>query len=360
MSLSKYYYPLLRPAIFQIKPETAHEAAISALSNGLVPAQPTLNYPELAQTIAGIKFPNPVGLAPGFDKNAKALKGLQNQGFGFIETGTVTPKPQPGNSKPRMFRLVRDEAVINRLGFNNEGIDTYLKNLQAFKKYQRTPAVIGCNIGKNKNTVNAALDYAILIDRCYEEASYITINISSPNTEGLRDLQHKEQLDELLAAIAVEKKRKKKETTRDVPLFLKIAPDMSFDQADTVLEVALKHKLDALIISNTTIGQRDILTSSHKDETGGLSGKPLFAPSTELLRHVAKQSKGKIALIGVGGIFSGENAYTKIKAGASLVQLYTGLVYKGFGLVTEINQYLHEALARDGFEHISEAVGKDL
>lgn len=303
----------------------------------------------LKQTLCGLTFENPVGLAPGFDKNAEAIAGLQHQGFGFLELGTVTPRPQEGNPKPRIFRLVQDEAVINRLGFNNKGLEVYCHNLQSAPR----SLPLGANIGKNKDTLEALDDYLPCLEAVAPLADYVTINISSPNTAGLRDLQERTQLEKLLKGLI----EKRDSFSKRVPLFLKIAPDLSMDDKKDIAHIAMDLQIDALIISNTTVDRPLSLRSPHRQEKGGLSGKPLFSPSTAALAEIYGYTQGKIPLIGVGGISSGLDAYQKIRAGASLVQLYSALVYQGFDLVTRINRDLAGLLAQDGFTSISDAVG---
>lgn len=365
------YYSFLRPLLFRLDAEVAHTLAIQALKRNIVPAQPHMPREILKQTLCGLTFENPVGLAPGFDKNAEAITGLQHQGFGFLELGTVTPKPQEGNPKPRIFRLVQDEAVINRLGFNNKGLDVYCRNLAdrhqsahgAARSGRGSEAggvsppskimPIGANIGKNKDTAEALDDYLPCLEAVAPLADYVTINISSPNTAGLRDLQERSQLEKLLKGLIA----KRDSFSKRVPLFLKIAPDLSLDDKKDIAHIAMDLQIDALIISNTTVDRPLSLRSPHRQEKGGLSGKPLFSPSTTALAEIYGYTQGKIPLIGVGGISSGLDAYQKIRAGASLVQLYSALVYQGFDLVTRINRDLAGLLAQDGFTSISDAVG---
>jgi len=338
------YYALLRPLLFTLKPETAHNLAIAALKHRFLPKQ---HVPSLPVECFGLAFDNPVGLAAGFDKNAEALPGLSQQGFGFLEVGTVTPRPQPGNPKPRLFRLQEDQSVINRFGFNNAGITPFKDHLTARPKN----SIIGANIGKNKNSQDAVADYVTLLPIVEPLSDYVTINISSPNTEGLRDLQAKKQLGQLLSAL-----EKARQTT--TPLLLKISPDCDEKTYGDIVELAFKHNINGLIVTNTTIQDRKNLASKHAQETGGLSGKALFKRSTDALQIVYQLSEGNLPLIGVGGISSGEDAYAKIKAGASLVQVYSALVYQGFGVVKEIVEYLQMALKRDGFTSIREARGQ--
>lgn len=344
MDIFKFSQPFLRA----MDAERSHTLAIKALQHGLVPPRKSVESEHLKQVLWGVEFPNPVGIAAGFDKNAEAFPALYKQGFGFAEVGTLTPKPQAGNPKPRVFRLREDAAVINRLGFNNKGIDDALPRLAAARK-----GVLGINIGKNKTTQDALDDYVPLLGQVLPHADYVTINISSPNTEGLRDLQAKEQLQRLLSSLVA---KRGADTT---PLLLKIAPDLSELQAEEVVSVVLAEGFDGMIVSNTTIARPEYLRSAHKAEQGGLSGAPLRDASTQMLRHVYQLSEGKIPLIGVGGIMSGEDALHKIKAGASLVQAYSGFVYRGFGLVEEINQSVLAELEAAQLPSLSALVGLD-
>lgn len=347
-------YNIYRPLLFLLPAETAHHLALGVLKTGLLPlGSAGKNYPELEQQIAGIRFPNPLGLAAGFDKNAEALPALHRAGFGFVEAGTVTPLPQPGNPKPRLFRLEEDRAVINRLGFNNKGIKAFVGNIRRLR--QAHPHItVGANIGKNKDTEKMADDYIKCLHEVYNLTHYITINISSPNTPGLRSIQKAEILGDFLTSIQKETERYGQRT----PLFLKISPDVSEEELTDICRLALELKLDALIISNTTISRPETLSSPLKAETGGLSGKPLKPLAHSTLRQAYQLTGGRIPLIGVGGISSAEDAYARIRAGASLVQLYSALVYEGLGLVPEILEGLSALLRKDGFSHISEAVGK--
>ncbi|MDG1286887.1 MAG: quinone-dependent dihydroorotate dehydrogenase [Rickettsiales bacterium] len=337
------FYSLIRPLIFQLSPERAHKLALRFAGVGGA----TYKSEKLKQKLFGLEFSNPVGLSAGFDKNAEAVNGLSKMGFGFLELGTVTPLAQPGNPQPRLFRLIEDEAVINRLGFNNSGLEVFCQNLQAAKR----TLPLGANIGKNKDQIDAAADYVRGLEAVSSLADYVTVNISSPNTQGLRDLQEKDALGQLLAAL-MEKRTK--------PILLKVAPDLDEEQITRIAEVVLEQKVDGLIVSNTTLDRPESLKSIHRPESGGLSGKPVFTKSNRTLKLFAQQINGKIPLVGVGGIASGSDAYAKIRAGASLVQLYTALVYQGPGLVARINRELLQLLAQDGFNHISEAIGADL
>lgn len=343
-------FSLARPFIHALDAENAHNTAIKALRCGLIAPQPTLVSNMLRQKLWGLDFANPVGMAAGFDKNAEIIAPLIQQGFGFVEVGTCTPRSQEGNPKPRIFRLKEYEAVINRLGFNNKGADAFVSNLKAYTE----TGIVGANIGKNKDSDDAIKDYTAMLDAVYAHASYITVNISSPNTQGLRDLQAQDALSALLNALL--SKRASLEGTAK-PILLKIAPDLDDEGLASVADVVKSHAIDGVIVSNTTLARPEYLGSEYKAMQGGLSGKPLMAISTEKLRRFFQLTEGTIPLIGVGGIASSEDAYTKIKAGASLVQLYSALIYQGFGLVRKINAGLEKYLARDGYSHISEAIG---
>jgi dihydroorotate dehydrogenase len=347
------YYRFLRPLLFMLPPERAHAAALCALRSGLLPAQRGVEDPRLRVTLWGLEFPNPIGLAAGFDKNAVAADALLAQGFGFVETGTVTPLPQAGNARPRMFRLAEDAAVINRLGFNNGGAEAYARNLAR----RGHAGIVGANIGKNRDSADAVADYALMARRVAPLADYITVNVSSPNTQGLRDLQHKEALRALLGAVL--QARDEGAGGRRVPLLLKIAPDLDEGACEDIAQVALDADIDGLIVSNTTVSRPESLRGAHRAQGGGLSGAPLMAPSTAVLARMHTLTQGRLPLIGVGGVGSAEDAYAKIRAGASLVQLYTALVYQGFGLVPCVQRGLAALLARDGFSSVADAVGVD-
>jgi dihydroorotate dehydrogenase len=328
--------------------ETAHRATISLtrMAAPLLPPPPQ-DDPRLAVTALGLSFPNPVGLAAGFDKDAQVPDAMAKLGFGFVECGTVTPRPQSGNPRPRLFRLGDDAAVINRMGFNNGGMKAAAKNLGD----RRGKGIVGINIGANKDSADRIKDYADAFARLSPLADYVTVNVSSPNTPGLRGLQNKDELSRLLGALTQARKT-------STPLLVKIAPDLDAAALDDIAEVVRASDIEGLIVSNTTIG-RPALKSAHAKETGGLSGAPLFAPSTEILRQMRQRLGNSMVLIGVGGISSGADAYAKIRAGASLVQLYTALVYQGPGLVTRIKRDLAALLAKDGFTNVAQAVGKD-
>jgi dihydroorotate dehydrogenase len=339
-------YALARPLLFALDPETAHGLTIRALKLGLLPPAPA-DDPILATRLAGLTLPNPIGLAAGFDKNAEVPDAMLRLGFGFVEAGTVTPLPQPGNPRPRMFRLVEDRAVINRLGFNNAGLDVYAARLRA---RAGRPGIVGGNVGANKDAADRIADYVRGIEAVRDIVSYITVNISSPNTPGLRALQSRDALAELVGKAMAAR------GAGGVPLFVKVAPDLTPEDIADIAEVCGAGGVDGLIVSNTTIS-RDGLRSRHAGEAGGLSGAPLLARSTEVLRAFRQASP--LPLIGVGGVASGADAYARIRAGASAVQLYTALVYGGPGLVTRIKRELAALLRRDGFDSVAAAVGAD-
>ncbi|MFC5344075.1 quinone-dependent dihydroorotate dehydrogenase [Brevundimonas staleyi] len=336
--------PDLGAAILRnLDPETAHGLAITALKTAPLPGAPA-DDPILRTQVAALDLPNPVGLAAGLDKNGEALHGLSRLGFGFVECGSVTPKPQPGNPKPRLFRLSEDRAIINRMGFNNAGLEAFADNLS-----RRPNAVVGANLGANKDTEDKAADYVAGLKRLAGLSDYFTINISSPNTPGLRALQGREQLDDLLGRI-------NEARTTPAPVFLKIAPDLTSAEIAMIVEAALAHRIDALIVSNTTLDRPDSLTSRDRAETGGLSGAPLTGKALAALKDAAAASEGRLPLIGVGGIGSGQDAWDRIRAGANAVQVYSALIYEGPGLVGRIKRDLAARLRAEGFTSISEAV----
>lgn len=351
-------YNLIKPLLFSLEPEKAHNLAIFALANNLVCYPQIKEYPSLKNEVFNINFSNPIGLSAGFDKNARIFDKLFNFGFGFIECGTVTPKHQIGNPKPRLFRLEQDQAIINRLGFNNEGIEKFLKKINSKKLPNEN--ILGINIGKNKDTENALDDYLMLLDKVYNFSNYITINISSPNTKNLRDLQKADNLDEFLSAIMNKKSDLIKITNKSIPILLKIAPDLDNNEQESIAEIAVKNKIDGLIISNTTINGKEKLNSIYKNETGGLSGKPLFTASNMILQNIYKLTNKTIPIIGVGGISSGFEAYEKIKCGAHLIQIYSAFIYHGFELVEKIKEDLDKLLKQDGFTNIEQAIGANL
>ena len=331
--------------------ETAHRATVR-LARAFAPFLPApgADDPRLAVEVLGLCFPNPVGLAAGFDKDAEIPDAMAKFGFGFVECGSLTPKPQAGNPKPRLFRLAEDGAVINRMGFNNRGMDSAAMRLERRKR----GGVLGINIGANKDSPDRIADYALGFRRLARFADYVAVNVSSPNTPGLRGLQNRDELERLLATLAGLRARESLRT----PLLLKIAPDLDENAMDAIAEVALHAGIEGLIVSNTTLARPAALKSASAQEQGGLSGKPLMAPSTQVLKHMRLRVGARLVLIGVGGISCGADAYEKIRAGASLVQLYTALAYDGPGLVNRIKRELLELLARDGCANLAAAVGK--
>ncbi|MEX0366412.1 MAG: quinone-dependent dihydroorotate dehydrogenase [Ruegeria sp.] len=335
-------------ALHRMDPEAAHGMSIRALKMGLTPAPGPVTSPRLRTRVAGLDLPNPVGLAAGFDKNAEALAPLSRSGFGFIEVGAATPRPQPGNPKPRLFRLTEDRAAINRFGFNNEGMEAIGARLAARPR----DAVIGLNLGANKDSDNRPGDFANVLAHCAAHLDFATVNVSSPNTEKLRDLQGKAALTALLAGVI----ETRNALPRPLPVFLKIAPDLTEAELEDIADVARETGVDAVIATNTTLS-REGLASAHKGEAGGLSGAPLFEKSTRVLARLSALTGGEIPLIGVGGISTAEQAYAKICAGASAVQFYTAMVYGGLSLAGEIARGLDELLARDGFDNVAQAVG---
>ena len=345
------YYRIAGPLVRLLSAEAAHGLSVAILKTGLVPPQPRGDDPALMITLWGRDFPNPIGLAAGFDKNAEVPDALLAQGFGFVEVGTVTPRPQSGNPKPRLFRLLEDKAVINRMGFNNKGMDVVAGRLAR----RRHTGLVGTNLGMNRDTEDAASDYERGVRVLGPLSDYLVINVSSPNTPGLRALQGRAPLADLV--------RRARQALLSLPvappLLLKIAPDLTDEDKQVIAEVALASGLDGLIVGNTTITRPATLRSGHRAEVGGLSGSPLFELSTRTLRDMHRLTGGRMPLIGVGGIGSGADAYAKICAGASLVQLYTALVFQGTALVTRIKRELVELMRRDGFGALSQAVGAD-
>ena len=340
------------PLMRGLDAETAHGIALKALAAGLAGRDSGRDDPVLATEAFGLRFRNPIGLAAGFDKDAVAVLPLMRLGFGFVEAGTVTPRPQPGNPRPRLFRLTEDQAVINRMGFNNGGLDGYLARLRDLPAER--PAIFGANVGINKEGADPERDYPALYAAVAPFADYVTMNVSSPNTPGLRDLQGEEKLASILDAIAA----KRAALPRTPPLLVKIAPDLADDALAPIVNACITRGVAGLIISNTTIA-RPALRSAHAKEAGGLSGAPLFGPSTEVLRKVFRIARGRLTLIGVGGIGSAEQAYAKIRAGATLVQFYSAFAYAGPVLPRRIADGLAALVKRDGFTSVADAVGKD-
>ncbi len=347
-------FSVLRPFLFKLDPETTHDLAIKSLKFNYLPRKMFEVEDEqiLNIELLGKNFPNPIGLAAGFDKSGEVYNSLLKFGFGFIEIGTVTPLKQFGNPKPRIFRLEDDSALINRLGFNNDGIEIIKNRIKSEKK----KGVVGINIGPNKNTKDQKNDFCIGLKNFFDIADYITVNISSPNTEGLRDFHDQKKLEDLLLAL----NKIKSENKINIPLLLKISPDIKDNQISEIAVSAIKNDISGIILTNTTNSNKDKLISDFKKEEGGLSGEPLQQISTNMIKKFYKQLNGKIPIIGVGGVNSGKSAYEKIIAGASLLQLYTGLVYKGPSIVKNIKKELIQILKVEGLNNIKDAIGKNL
>ena len=345
-------FSILKPFLFILDPETTHNLAIKSLKFNYLPNKifEVDDEQMLNIELLGKNFPNPIGLAAGFDKSAEVYNSLLKFGFGFVEVGTVTPLKQFGNPKPRIFRLEEDGALINRLGFNNDGIEIIKNRIKSEKK----KGVLGINIGPNKNTKDQKDDFCLGLKNFFDIADYITVNISSPNTEGLKDFHDQEKLKDLLLIL----NKIKKENKTDIPLLLKISPDIRDNHISEIADVATKNNISAIILTNTTNGNRDTLVSEIKKEEGGLSGEPLQKISTNMIKKFYRQLNGKIPIIGVGGINSGKSAYEKIIAGASLLQLYTSFVYKGPSVVKEIKKELIQILKAEGINNIKDAIGK--
>jgi dihydroorotate dehydrogenase len=343
--------PLLR----WFDPEDAHRLAIQGLRL-LPPMRPRPDDPKLGVRAFGLNFPNPVGMAAGFDKSAEAPDALLRLGFGFVEIGSVTPKPQAGNPRPRLFRLERDEAVVNRMGFNNDGADAVLRRLA---NRAHLSGIVGVNVGANKDSPDRIADYVKLIETFAPVASYFTVNVSSPNTPGLRNLQQAAALDDLLAKV-IDARERVRQNAGDSPVLLKIAPDLTLNELDDVVHIARSRRVDGMIVGNTTIARSSTLREQNRaKEQGGLSGRPLFRLSTRMVAETYVRAEGAFPLVGVGGIDSGGAALTKIRAGASLIQLYSSLIYKGLGLVDDIKRDLASTLLRTGRDSLSEIVGAD-
>ena len=344
-------FSIFKPYIFSLDPEVAHDLAINSLKLNILPKKLfRVEGEEMLETrLFEEKIPNPIGLAAGFDKSAEVYNSLFRLGYGFVEVGTITPKRQLGNPKPRIFRLEKDEALINRLGFNNHGSEIISKRIEDNKPN----GFLGINIGPNKDTENKENDYFLCLSRLSSYAGYITINISSPNTEGLRNFHDQKELEKLLSGI----NQIKKDKNINKPLAVKLSPDISDDEVSKIIEKIGKYKIEGLIISNTTDGNRNKLSDSNKEEVGGLSGKPLKDISTSLIRKFYKETRGKIKIIGVGGVDSGKAAFEKISYGADAVQLYTGMVYKGPGIVKEMKKELISILKKENIKNIREATG---
>ena len=343
--------PLLR----WFDPEDAHRLAVQGLKL-LPPTRPRVDDQKLTVRAFGLNFPNPIGMAAGFDKNAEVSDALLKLGFGFVEIGTVTPRPQSGNPRPRIFRLERDEAVVNRLGFNNDGAEAVLRRLAG---RAHLGGIVGVNVGANKDSEDRTADYVKLIETFAPVASYFTVNVSSPNTPGLRNLQQAEALDDLLARV-IDARERVRQNAGDSPVLLKIAPDLSLAELDDVVHIARSRRVDGMIVTNTTLSRPSTLRERVRaKESGGLSGRPVFRLSTRMVAETYVRAEGAFPLIGVGGIDSGGAALTKIRAGASLIQLYSALIYKGLGLVDDIKNDLSSTLLRTGRDSLAEIVGAD-
>ena len=347
-------FSVLRPFLFKLDPETTHDLAIKSLKFNYLPRKmfEVENEQILNIELLGKNFPNPIGLAAGFDKSGEVYNSLLKFGFGFVEIGTVTPLKQFGNPKPRIFRLENDDALINRLGFNNDGIEV-IKN--RIKSYGKT-GILGINIGPNKDTKDQKNDFCLGLKNFFDIADYITVNISSPNTEGLRDFHDQEKLKDLLLAL----NKIKKDNKTSIALLLKVSPDIKENHISEIVDVAIKNNISAIILTNTTNSNRDNLASEIKKEEGGLSGEPIQQISTNMIKKFYKQLNGKIPIIGVGGVNSGKSAYEKIIAGASLLQLYTGFVYRGPSVAKDIKKELIQILKAEGIKNIEDAVGKGI
>ncbi len=336
--------------LHKVDPERAHRLALMAMKAGLVPLSGLVSTPRLKTSICGLELANPIGLAAGYDKDCEIVDDLTRAGFGFVECGAVTPKPQPGNPRPRLFRLRQDQAVINRFGFNNHGMEAAATQLA--RRARRQPVPVGLNLGANKDSDDRANDFARVLSACGDHIEFATINVSSPNTEALRDLQGEAALAEVITSVTAVRDT----FSKFIPIFVKIAPDLSRAELESIAGVVMKSDANGIIATNTTL-ERKGLKSANSGEQGGLSGAPLFEKSTKVLATLSDITDGQVPLIGVGGIGSAEEAYAKIKAGASAVQLYSALVYKGLSLVEEIAMGLDRLLKQDGFDHVAQAVG---
>jgi dihydroorotate dehydrogenase len=354
-------YAVARRALFLLDPETAHNAAMRALKlkSDLIGQRKGADDPILSSRVWDLAFSNPIGMAAGFDKDAEVIDGLFALGFGFVEAGTVTPLPQAGNPRPRIFRLVADEAIINRCGFNNKGLSAFVERLEERKRKGGSFGIVGANVGKNRDAANALDDFAKGIEAVAGLADYLVCNVSSPNTPGLRGLQARAQIEELILRVLDARRRALPDAKRLPPLLAKVGPDLTESELRDIGDVALATRLDGLIISNTTVDRPAGLSSAHRRETGGLSGVPLKEKAAVCLAAMYRHTKGQIPLIGCGGITSGADAYARIRAGASLVQLYSALIFHGPGLIERIKRELAACLRRDGLKSVAEAVGLD-
>ncbi len=345
-------------ALYALSPEAAHNAALRGLEYGLAGRRAEPDDPILATTVMGLKFSNPIGLAAGFDKDARVIDAMLSLGFGFVEAGTVTPQPQSGNPKPRLFRLDEDRAVINRLGFNSGGVEAFAQRLIKRQRRAHADGIVGANVGKNRDTPDGAADYVACIEQLSGLSDYLVVNLSSPNTPGLRGLQARAPIEDLLRRVLLARKRSAPNPDKPPPLLAKVGPDLTTDQLRDIAEASLGAGVDGLIVGNTTIERPDTLKSRDKAEVGGLSGAPLMEPSTACLAEMYRLTKGRLPLIGCGGVASGADAYAKIRAGASLVQVYSALVFEGPELARRIKRELAQALRADGFVRVADAVGR--
>ncbi|XP_060872757.1 dihydroorotate dehydrogenase (quinone), mitochondrial [Metopolophium dirhodum] len=355
----KFYKKYVIPAFFACDPETAHDLLTFSGKYGLIPKSFYKDPPILKTKLWDLNFTNPIGLAAGLDKQGELTKALKNVGFGFVEVGSITPLPQPGNEKPRVFRLLDSQAIINRYGFNSDGHNAVFERLNKLKQNQNFDGIVGVNLGKNKESEDAVADYVKGIEKFAPVADYFVINISSPNTPGLRNLQKKKDLISLLSNVIEARNQVCGE--RKIPLLLKIAPDLTDQDKKDIADVVndKKCKVDGLIISNTTVKRIDVYNNPNALEPGGLSGKPLQEESTKLILEFYKLTNGKIPIIGVGGVFNGQDAYAKIKAGASLIQIYTSFIYNGPSVIVNIKKELESLLREDKYNSISDAIGAD-
>ncbi|MDC7789922.1 quinone-dependent dihydroorotate dehydrogenase [Rhodoplanes sp. TEM] len=356
-------YRLAWPALKRLDPEQVHRLAVVSLKRGLMRPTAAADDPILATRVFGLDFANPIGLGAGFDKHAEVIDAMFGFGFGFVEAGTVTPKPQPGNSGQRLFRLDEDEAVINRFGFNSEGLEPFVERLKARRAKGARGGIVGANIGKNRSTEDAAADYETCIAAVAPLVDYVVVNVSSPNTPGLRGLQARAPIEALVGRVLAARDRVgaagAEPAPKRPPILLKVGPDLDEDQVRDIAEVVLDTGVDGLIVGNTTVTRPPTLRSRWRDAEGGLSGRPLMGLATECLRSMYRHTQGRVPIIGCGGVSSGEDAYVKIRAGASLVQLYSALVYNGPGFAVTIKRDLAALLRRDGFATIAAAVGAD-
>lgn len=345
----KTLFGLVGPLVRLLDPERAHRLTVCALAHSSASSAQMRPRPRLKTEVLGLSFPNPLGLAAGFDKDGEVTDAMLGLGFGFVEAGSVTPYPQPGNPRPRLFRLTEDQGVINRMGFNNSGMDRVRKHLDR----RRSSGIVGVNLGRNKTSDNSIRDYVLGVERFAPVADYLVVNVSSPNTPGLRALQGRESLSVLLQSVIAARNR----ADRRLPLLLKIAPDLTDGDREDIARTVLESDVDGMICTNTTIRRPDALRSRWRDETGGLSGRPLFTLATSVLADMYRLTGGRVPIIGVGGIEDADTAYAKIRAGASLLQLYSALVYRGPGLVNGILNGLEQRLQADGFATLGQAVG---